>query len=89
MITEKELSKLITKSNKKKGRFSKRVVSMVILLNVLFTVGIMYIYLRTGSEPTTLIGCWFSFTTIELWELSKIKRNNGKEIDEEEDRFNG
>jgi len=64
---------------KKKGRFSKFIVTLVILLNVAFTLGVFYLFLKVGSEPTTLIASWFSFTTVELWSLSKIKRDKVKE----------
>ena len=55
-------------------KFSKIIVSLIILLNVLFTVGVLYVFLRVGSEPATLIGAWFAFTTGELWMLSSIKK---------------
>ena len=54
--------------------FSKRIVALVILLNVGFTGVVLYLFLWTGNEPSTLIGCWFAFTTVELWSLSKITR---------------
>ena len=63
-------------------RFSKLIVSLIILLNVLFTVGVLYVFLRVGNEPSILIGAWFAFTTGELWMLSSIKK---KEIDNEGD----
>ncbi len=66
-------------------KFSKIIVSLVILLNVLFTTGVLYIFLKVGSEPMTLIGCWFAFTTGELWLLATIKK---KEIDNDEYRDN-
>ena len=80
-LTEKDLEKLlkIKKKQKKKGRFSKFIVTLVILLNVVFTIGVFYVFLRIGSEPTTLIGSWFTFTTIELWSLAKIRRDKIKE----------
>ena len=83
-IDTKELEKLIKKqkTNKKKGRFSKFIVVLVILLNVAFTLGVFYLFLKVGSEPTTLIASWFSFTTVELWSLSKIKREKEKNKDE-------
>ena len=59
----------------KKGMFSKLIVTFVIIINILFTIGTLYIFLRTGNEPTTLIGAWFAFTTVEVWQLAKIKRN--------------
>ena len=58
----------------KKNRFSKFIVTVVILLNILFTAAVLYVFLQTGSEPMTLIGCWFAFTTGELWMLSSIKK---------------
>ena len=67
--------------NVKKGMFSKLIVTFVIIINIVFTIGTLYIFLKTGNEPTTLIGAWFAFTTVEVWQLAKIKRdkqNNAK-----------
>lgn len=61
-----------------KNRFSKVVVAAVVMLNVGFTAAVLYTFLRVGSEPTVLIGCWFGFTTGELWLLAGIQR---KKID--------
>ena len=64
-------------------KFSKAIVSLVILLNAAFTVAVLYIFYRIGVEPTTLIGAWFGFTTIELWALAGIKK---REIEKQNDR---
>ena len=64
-------------------RFSKFIVTLVILLNVGFTVAVLYAFLRVGSEPTALISAWFGFTTIELWALAGIKK---REIEKQNDR---
>jgi hypothetical protein len=61
-------------------KFSKLIVALVIALNVLFTVAVLFIFYKVGTEPTTLIGAWFGFTTIELWALAGIKK---REIDVE------
>lgn len=58
---------------KKKGLFSKIVVMGVILLNVIFTIVIMALFHEKGTEPSSLIVAWFSFTTVELWSLARIK----------------
>lgn len=58
----------------KKNRFSKLIVSFVIIINIFFTIGTLYIFLKTGSEPVALIGAWFTFTTVEIWQLAKIKQ---------------
>jgi len=55
-------------------RFSKKIVALVILLNVVFTGAVLFIFLRIGSEPTSLIVAWFAFTTGELWMLSGITK---------------
>jgi len=55
-------------------RFSKFIVTLVIALNVLFTVAALYVFVKVGSEPATLIASWFAFTTGELWALAGIKR---------------
>jgi len=64
-------------------KFSKAIVSLVILLNAAFTVAVLYIFYRVGVEPTTLIGAWFGFTTVELWALAGIKK---REIEKQNDR---
>jgi len=64
-------------------KFSKAIVSLVILLNTAFTVAVLYIFYRLGTEPTTLIGAWFGFTTIELWALAGIKK---REIETRNDK---
>ena len=64
-------------------KFSKAIVSLVILLNAAFTVAVLYIFYRIGTEPTALIGAWFGFTTVELWALAGIKK---REIEKQNDR---
>lgn len=86
-MTDIELELLLEKKKKekKKGMFSKAIVAAVIVLNILFTVAILYVFLKTGSEPMTLVGCWFAFTTGELWFLSGIKKSKNKK----ENEYNG
>ena len=55
-------------------KFSKAIVSLVILLNAAFTVAVLFIFYRIGAEPTALIAAWFGFTTVELWALAGIKK---------------
>jgi uncharacterized membrane protein YczE len=67
-----------------KSKFSKLVVSLVIILNILFTAAVLYIFLQTSSEPTALIAAWFTFTTGELWMLSSIKKKKVERGDDGE-----
>ncbi len=55
-------------------KFSKKIVALVILLNVAFTGAVLFVYLRVGSAPDSLIVAWFAFTTGELWLLSGITK---------------
>jgi hypothetical protein len=64
-------------------KFSKLIVALVILLNAAFTVAVLFIFYRVGTEPTTLIGAWFGFTTVELWALAGIKK---REIEKQNNR---
>ena len=59
---------------KTSGRFSKFIVILVILLNIIFTGVVLYAFLKTGNEPAVLEGFWFGFTTGELWLLARIKK---------------
>ena len=63
-----------------KGQYSKVLVTLIILMNIIFTIAVFVVFARTGSEPSTLIATWFSFTTVELWSLARIKK---KKIDRE------
>ena len=56
-------------------RFSKLIVALVIILNVIFAAAVLFVYLKVGSEPTALITAFFSFTVGELYLLAKIKRD--------------
>ena len=75
-ISEKELEELLKlkKMEKKKNRFSKFIVTLVILLNVVFTAAVLYVFNNVGSEPVTLVTAWFTFTTGELWFLASIRK---------------
>lgn len=68
------------KRKKGKGQYSKALVSLILLLNIIFTIAVFFVFSKTGSEPSTLIATWFSFTTVELWSLARIKK---KKIDRE------
>ena len=75
------------KKNKrdKKGEFSKLIISLVVVMNIIFTVAVLYVFLKTSSEPVALVGAWFAFTTGELWMLSSIKKEKVKKGDNEDE----
>lgn len=67
----------------KKRKYSKVIVALVIALNALFAGAVLFVFYHTGAEPGTLVAGWFSFTTIELWALSGIKKSEKKKEVEE------
>ena len=75
----------MSKKKKQKQRFSKAIVTLVVIMNIIFTCAVLYVFLKTASEPTALVGAWFAFTTGELWMLSSIKKAKVKKGDNEND----
>ena len=73
------------KEKKKKGGFSKLIITLVVLMNIAFTGAVLYVFLKTSSEPVALVGAWFAFTTGELWMLSSIKKEKVKKGDNEDE----
>lgn len=67
-------------------KYSKLIVASIIAMNAIFAIAILYVFLKTSSEPESLVIAWFAWTTGELWALSKIKCNEkkGDESNEEE-----
>lgn len=74
-------------SKKKRGKqkFSKVIVTLVITMNIAFTIAVLLAFIKVGSEPAALIAAWFAFTTGELWMLSSIKKTKVKKGDGEND----
>ena len=70
-------------SRSKGPDFSKSLVLGIVLANAIFTAAVLWVFLRTGSEPQVLVGAWFAFTTGELWFLAGIKK---KKLDKEDDQ---
>ncbi len=67
-------------------KFSKVIVALVIILNVIFAAVVLYIFSTAKAEPVALIGAWFSFTTVELWALAGIKKKEvGGQRDDQKD----
>lgn len=54
-------------------RFSKKIVISVIILTILFTIVMIFIYLKTGMIPDTLVVEWFNFFGKEILALGGIK----------------
>lgn len=79
------MSKKKVTKKEKKGGFSKLIITLVVLMNIAFTSAVLYVFLKTSSEPVALVGAWFAFTTGELWMLSSIKKEKVKKGDNEDE----
>ena len=66
------------KRKKKKGLYSKILITCIVILNVLFTLAVLYVFKQTAEEPTALVTAWFAFTTGELWMTASIKKAKTK-----------
>lgn len=80
----------MTKKQKQTLRFSKIVIIVVIIMILIFTGCILYIFNKKGAEPTIIITSFFAFMTGEVLALAKLKlseinveSNNKKEKEEE------
>lgn len=54
-------------------KYNKKIVAIIVILNICFSMGVMYVNLRGGIVSDTLIEWWFKFTTIELGFVAGIK----------------
>ena len=77
-MEEKETQKILDAINKKK-RFSKRIVVLVILLNIIFTAAVFVAAFFNAVIPDSLIGAWFAFTTTELVAMAGIRIRGDKD----------
>lgn len=68
-------------------KYSKIIVAIVIALNGTFAIAVLYVFLKTGAEPTVLVTAWFTFTTGELWLLSGIKKTEIKKGENNENKL--
>ena len=66
-------------------RYSKIIVMLIIFLNIVFAAAVLYVFLKTSAEPTSLVVAWFAFTTGELWALSSIKKAESKSMNKGDD----
>lgn len=53
--------------------FDKSIVRLCIRTIIAFTIIVLFIFYRTGQEPTTLITAFFAFFGVELISLATLK----------------
>lgn len=70
---DKDLEKILDSYGKKRTKFSKKMVPLMIFLNTGFTAVMVYVYLQKGDIPEILVDRWFQFVGIELVSMTGIK----------------
>lgn len=64
-----------------KGEYSKGLVVLIVVLNVVFSAAVLVAMKFGAEEPTTLIERWFNWTGIEILVLFGIKIGKiGKDV---------
>lgn len=74
--------------NKISGRFMNRIVIADILAALIFTVVMIVVFIKTGSEPSTLIQNVFQFLSVEggVMGLIKVSKTLLKSKESKEDK---
>lgn len=70
----------------KKIKFSKRIIIMMLIFLLLFTIACLVVNATTGNEPSTLITAVFAFCSVEggiMGFIRIFKKETKKEIEEE------
>ncbi|WP_410496404.1 hypothetical protein QTL86_02745 [Cellulosilyticum sp. ST5] len=73
-IRKKEASK---SKQKKKGSFMKGIIVGVFLFLLVFIGVVLWLFYKTGSEPSTLIASVFAVAVGEFSILGSIKKTKG------------
>ena len=73
-IKKKEATKV---KQKKKGRFMKGIIIGVFLFLLVFIGVLLWLFYKTGSEPSTLIASVFAVAVGEFSILGSIKKKKG------------
>lgn len=64
--------------NSESGKFSKKILKRLFIGFIIFVIAILIIFVKTGNEPSTLVGGVIAFLSVEVWQLARIKINETK-----------
>jgi len=65
-----------------KNKFSKGLIVLIVLSNMVAAGISFWLFAKTGGEPVATLGVWFGFSTGELWIMATVKKakiKNSKE----------
>ena len=64
-------------------KFSKKIIIFVIFTNLIFVCLSFYLFYLKSIEPYATLTAWIGFSSVEVWALGKIKRDEiTKEVEE-------
>lgn len=88
MSTKKEKLTEKQKAAQKEKHVTNICLTVIAIVLIIFTSAVLFIFLKTGSEPDTLIVSFFSACTGELGFMALIKNSKHKYNvdDDDEDR---
>ncbi len=81
-LTTSWLKWIRSRNMAKKTQYSKKLVTGISIVLVLFIIAVLAIYWYTGSEPSVLIGAVFAAALGEYWQLAGIKKAEIKKGDQ-------
>lgn len=70
---EETFSNYVPTDDTKKGKFSKYIIIGMFVFLLGFVSVVLYLFMKTGNEPSTLISCVFAFCSVEGGALALIK----------------
>lgn len=78
MATRITKSKKQPRRSRKKPKFSKVAVTLLLLTVLAFTITMIVVYVRTGGIPDTLVTAFYAFAGGEAGFLGLIKHSDNK-----------
>lgn len=72
---------------KKKGQYSKLLVTLILIFGLAFTVAVLFVFWHTGAEPGILVASVFAALFGELWVLAGIKKTKEKNKEGKQDEL--
>ena len=67
------VTEITEETQQKQPKYSKKIVVLVIVLNVVFALCVLFLSYYGDEVSDTLIEKWFDFTSIELLSMAAIK----------------
>lgn len=78
--TKKELEQMLAEKKQEDkfidsdtGTYSKKILNKLFVGFIIFVSIVLFIFYKTGNEPSILVGGVITFLSVEVWQLARIK----------------